>query len=387
MLLFFTILVISILSGAEVDLFIPSFPELQKIFHLSPFMVQFMLSANLVAYCLCSLFSGALGDRYNRRHIMLISLLLFLLGSLLCVVASNYPVLVMGRILQGIGMAGPSVLSYPLISDNYSIEKQAAMLGSLNGGTTLAMAFAPVIGSYVNLFSGWRGNFVVLLALSAFCLVMGFFVIPNRPGNPEISLSPKTYWPLICSKQFLTFMLAVSLFATAYWIFIGMAPILYMQNLDVPLAYFGFYQGAVCSIFAIICFISPHLLFKFGQKRCLYAGMALSILSVFFLIGLLVSATQNPLLITLVAMLMGAGAVFPMNILFPLALTVVPDAKGRATAFFMAARLVLTAVMLELVSYFYVGTFFPIGLTMIIFLSISMLCIVQLLSKKWVVLQ
>src|SRR4051812_1297398 len=107
---FFTVLMICILAGAEVDLFTPSFPELQRIFHLSPFMVQFTLSANFVAYCICSLFAGTLGDRYSKRSVILVSLGVFTLGSLLCVSALNYSTLIIGRILQGAGISGPAVL-------------------------------------------------------------------------------------------------------------------------------------------------------------------------------------------------------------------------------------------------------------------------------------
>ena len=53
---FFTIFVMYTLCGAEIDLFVPSFPELQKVFNLSPFMVELTLGVNLVAHCLTSLF-------------------------------------------------------------------------------------------------------------------------------------------------------------------------------------------------------------------------------------------------------------------------------------------------------------------------------------------
>ena len=56
---FITILLIQVLCGMEMDLFIPSFPELQKVFVLSPFMVQMTISINFLCFCVCSLFAGA----------------------------------------------------------------------------------------------------------------------------------------------------------------------------------------------------------------------------------------------------------------------------------------------------------------------------------------
>ena len=98
MKLFLTILMISILAGTEVDLFIPSFPELQRVFNLSPFLMQLTLSINFIAYCICALFAGALGDRHSRRTVILISLWIFILGSLMCVTAHYYVVLILSLI-------------------------------------------------------------------------------------------------------------------------------------------------------------------------------------------------------------------------------------------------------------------------------------------------
>jgi DHA1 family bicyclomycin/chloramphenicol resistance-like MFS transporter len=383
MLLFFTVLLIEILYGAEVALFVPSFPELQHTFHLSPFLVEFMISANLVAYCFCGLFTGILGDRYNRRRVILISLWIFLLGSFFCVTAPTYTFLLLGRILQGIGMAGPAVLSYPVISDYYPIEKQAAMMGLLNGVTTLAMAFAPVLGSYINFYFGWHGNFLTLLILSVMCLTMSHLFIPNHLGDKTVSLSPKTYLPLLCSPIFMTFMGAICLLITPYWVFIGMAPILYMHTLGISLKAFGYYQGSLAGVFSIVCLLSPMILLHAGKKNCLLAGMVFCLLSALSMSILLILHNHQPLLITAAVLFMAAGAVFPVNILFPLALTVLDNSKGRASAVLLAGRLLLTAVTLSIVSYFYDNSFFTTGLSMIIALVLSMLFIVQILSKKW----
>jgi DHA1 family bicyclomycin/chloramphenicol resistance-like MFS transporter len=383
-MLFFTLLMIDILAGAEVDLFIPSFPELQALFHLSPFLVQFMLSANLSVYCVCSLFAGALGDRYNRRTIMLSSLYILVLGSILCVVANTYPILLAGRVLQGIGMAGSMILVFPILLETFPAEKQAAKMGVLNGASNLALAAAPVIGSYVSLFFGWRGNFVVLLLLSVFCLIAGYFVFPNRPGNPKVSLSLTSYWPLFRSSKLLLFTAFFCFMASAYWVFIGMAPILYMQDLGVSLKNFGYYQGSIACAFGITSLVSPMLLTRFGHAKCFHTGVWITVSSVIMFACLF--HTQHPLLITLAAVIMAIGTLFPVNIMFPQALNTIEHASGKANAFIMSTRLILTALTLAIVSYFYQGEFFLIGLSMVFFLVVSLGCIVILVWKKWLTL-
>ncbi|MCT4635754.1 MAG: MFS transporter [Rickettsiales bacterium] len=70
-----TIMFMDILGGAEIDLFTPSFPELQAQFNLSPFLVEGLLSINLIGFCLSLFFIGGLADRYGRKLIIFICLI------------------------------------------------------------------------------------------------------------------------------------------------------------------------------------------------------------------------------------------------------------------------------------------------------------------------
>ncbi len=376
---FITVLLIQILCGMEIDLFIPSFPELQHIFSLTPVMVQLTLSVNFAALCVCSLFAGALGDRFNRKHVLLFGLLMFVLGSLCCVFAANFTVLLVGRFLQGMGISAPAILSFPVLLEDYSNQEQAGVMGIINGAKTLAMAVAPVIGSFVNLYFSWRGNFTILLILGLLCLISSVFAIPSKPDNKSISLSLWSYAPLIKSSQFLRLVLGLSLLTSAYWLFMAMAPIFYMESMQVSLKHFGFYQGSLSLTFALVCIMSP-LVFKWwGQSRLLASGLVICFLSALLIIAMVFLQVKEPLLITCVLILFSIGVVFPINIIYPALLEIVPHAKGRAAGLGQAILLVMTAVMLETVAYFYQGEFLPIGLAM--FVSICCAIILLIVYK------
>jgi len=381
---FITILFIEILAGMEVDLFIPSFPELQEVFDLSPFLVQLTLSVNFISYCICSLFAGTLGDRYNRRHVMLGSLAIFVFGSIFCVFAPNFSILLLGRLLQGIGMAGPAVLAFVLIADEYPIEKQASIIGIYNGICNLSVAVAPVLGSYVNLFFNWRGNFVLLLILGIISLVMGYFTIPNRKPDPSISLSLKSYWPLLASAKLMTYVLGISFLAVPYWVFVGMSPVLYMEDMGVPLTHFGFYQGAIAGVFSLISLLSPKILTAFGQRNCLFYSEILCFITTSIMLLIALFGIHQPMIITASMLVLAAVVVFPFNILYPLSLEIIPNSKARTAALMNAGRLSLTALALSCVSYIYAGTFLPIGITIFITTSIALGFFSIFHRKKWI---
>lgn len=381
--LFFTVVIIEILAGAELDLFIPSFPELQSKFELSPFMVQLTVSANFIPYCVFSLLAGILGDRFDRRHVILASLVIFVLGSLLCVFAFSFTTLVLGRFLQGTGMAGPAILAFVVLADKYPLEKQPAMLGMINGITNLAMTIAPVIGSYVNLYYNWRGNFCILLILGMVSLIASYFVIPNKSGNSKASLSLKSYWVLFSSRKLMFFVMAICLMTVSYWTFIGMAPILYMEGMGINLKYFGLYQGSLAGAFSIISILSPKLLTWYGQKKCLYYSLFLYIFSVVVLFFVTMSGIQDPMVITGVMIIYAIAAVFPVNILYPISLEVIENSKSRIAALINGIKLLGIAFTLELISYFYVGRFLPLGSALLIMLTLGLFLVWKIFHQGW----
>src|SRR4051794_12004758 len=111
-MLLLTMILLDILGGAEVDLFVPSFPELKKEFALTPFWVEALLSVNFIGYCLSLIFVGGLADRYGRKPIILTGLVIFVIGSFTCLKAESFEFLLIGRFLQGVGVAAPAILSF-----------------------------------------------------------------------------------------------------------------------------------------------------------------------------------------------------------------------------------------------------------------------------------
>ena len=128
-----TIILMDIVVGMEFDIFVPSFPQLQHYFNLSPFWVEALLSINFVGYCLGLFFVGGLADRYGRKPILLVGFSIFILGSLSCVWAVSYYFLLVGRFLQGVGIAAPTILSFLIIADSYPLKKQQYLMAMLNG--------------------------------------------------------------------------------------------------------------------------------------------------------------------------------------------------------------------------------------------------------------
>jgi len=221
-----TVILMDLLAGMEFDLFVPSFPELQSHFNLSPFWIESLLSMNFVGYCISLFIVGNLADHYGRKPIILLGLITFIIGSVFCLLASSYSFLVAGRFLQGIGIASPAILSFLLIADSYSLKQQQFWMAMLNGVKNTAVAIAPVIGSYIILYFHWHGNFIILLLLGILAFMMSILFIPYQLPEHKETILFKGYIPLFQSSSLMLLMANIIFMFVPYWIFVGMSPLL-----------------------------------------------------------------------------------------------------------------------------------------------------------------
>lgn len=368
-----TVILMDLLTGMEFDLFVPSFPELQHQFHLSPFLVEGLLSANFIGYCLSLFFVGSLADYYGRKPIILSGLIIFIFGSMFCLLGISYPLLLAGRFLQGIGIAAPAILSFLIIADAYPLKKQQYFMAMLNGAMNTAVAIAPVIGSYLTLYFHWRGNFSVLLFLGIFVFVMAICFIPvyKLPQHKE-ALSFRGYVPLFQSKSLVLLMMNIIFMFMPYWVFVGMSPLLYIKSLKVGLAHFGYYQGVLALVFAIGSIVFGLIIHRFEQIKLLrllnpfYAASLVSIALV------TIANSSSPLLITLAFLIFIISQIIPSNLLGPVCLNFIPQAKGKISAVLQGSRLIFSALSLQIAGYFYHGSFREIGIIIAFFIIMGM---------------
>ena len=376
-----TIILMDIVVGMEFDIFVPSFPQLQHYFNLSPFWVEALLSINFVGYCLGLFFVGGLADRYGRKPILLVGFSIFILGSLSCVWAVSYYFLLVGRFLQGVGIAAPTILSFLIIADSYPLKKQQYLMAMLNGCVNVSVAAAPVIGSYVALYFHWQGNFIVLLGLGFIVFFMTLFFIPmyKLPGIKK-TLSFRGYIPLFQSKPLMLLVIHIVFMAVPYWIFVGISPLLYMKGLGVSLAHFGYYQGIIALVFALGSVLFGLIIHEYEQKNILHVANGIFIASFMMIAVIAFFNSTSPMLITFVLIFFSIGQVIPCTILYPLCLNFMPEAKGKIAAVLQVARLILTALSLQLTGFLYQGSFQMIGVILcgfILVASITLFFVIQ----------
>lgn len=380
-LLLFTVILMDLLVGMEFDLFVPSFPDIQHAFHLSPFWVETLLSVNFIGFCGSLFVVGSLADHYGRRPIILLGLGLFIVGSALCLWGPYFSYILCGRLLQGIGIAAPFILSFLIIADSYPLHQQQRLMAILNAVMNTAAAIAPVLGSYVALYMHWYGNFSLLFCLGIIVLCLAYVVVPHYPLSPQKhSLSWRGYVTILHPPTLRAIILHFLCMFVPYWIFVGISPVLYMRDLGIDLRHFGYYQGSLALTYALGCTLFSTVTQRVSQRTLLFASAIIFCLSLGGICLLSIQHHADPLWITLVMIVFVIGQILPSIILYPICLDILPQAKGRVSAIIQGGRLILSALSLQIAGYFYQHSFRNIGILLGIFILLSIVTLFHVIG-------
>lgn len=382
-MLLFTIILMDFLTGMEFDLFVPSFPELKDHFQLSSSWVEMSLTVNFIGYCIGLFVTSGIADRHGRKPMILLGLFIFILGSLLCLSASSYLVILVGRFFQGVGIAPPAILSFLIIADRYPMQKQQVLMSILNGSKNMAVAFAPVLGSLIADHFHWQGNFATLLMLGMMTFLLTLLFVPYYKPVHSTTLSMwNVYRAIFKSKSIVLLLVYFILMFVPYWVFVGISPLLYMKDLGVSLSQFGFYQGSLALTFALGSLLFGFIVTKYDQKKMLSFGNQIFIVSLMSIMLVTLVNGQHPLFITLAFIPFIIGQIIPSNILFPMYLHLMPDAKGKLTAIVQEGQLIFASLGLQIAGYFYAGTFRSVGLIISFYIAVGIV-VMTFVLKQW----
>ncbi len=151
----------------SIDSMLPGLPEIaRELSPLDPNKAQLVLTSFVLGMGLGTFVCGPLSDRFGRRVIMLIGALLYCVGAFFAWRAQSLEVMLVARVLQGIGASGPRIVSMAVVRDLYAGRDMAKIMSFIMMVFTLVPAVGPLIGAGLIAISDWRGIFVAFMCFS-----------------------------------------------------------------------------------------------------------------------------------------------------------------------------------------------------------------------------
>lgn len=357
MLLPFLLILSLIAKFIEIDISVPSFPDMVHYFNVSEGTIQLTIAYNFLGFCIGGLFFGPLSECYGRRRIMIIGNTLLLIGAVGCVFAPSIFWLLISRFVQGIGVS-TSVVVFAIVADSYKGDEAVKFIGIMNSVLTVVMAIAPVLGSFINEIVGWRGNYASVAVICLISWVLLLLALPEtKKDRDTFSLKKmmKDYRKLLSNPRFVTLSLMSSLFSAAYMSFITCGPFLYMKTFGLSSTIYALHQGAIVGCFSLISLFAGKILQKLGAIKCVISGTSVGAIGSLLLVIFSIIVPHSFYLVTLSMIIFSIGCAICQPVIFNASINVFPEIKGTASSAVSFIRAFIMAIFIGLTSYVYNG--------------------------------
>lgn len=335
------------LAEAEIDIVVPSFPGMMNYYGTSVAQTEWVLTFNLIAHGIAGLVIGSLADVYGKRKTLLAGLIVFILGSVLTIFSGSFELLLLGRILQGAGMASPMVVGYLIIIQGVNESKKEQRIATLNGVANISLAFSPAIGGLFVVFFSWHASFKLLLALGIIALLIGLYIVP-KDRQEHIARSNGTYSMLLKDSKQLKLIFATLFLPAAWFTFVGLSSILYVNYMGVSVMQYALYQGGIALVYGFISLYLHKIIELLSKKVVERISLGLLILATVGIIAGYILNWYTPAYLTTTMLIGSVGSIYLTNRSQILAVTYHSAWAGKASALIMLGRWLLTAILLQI---------------------------------------
>ena len=340
---------------------------------------QLVVSALFFGLASGQMIYGPLSDHYGRKPLIQAGLFLFILGSLLSMLSTSFAVMLLGRFLQGLGIAGPRIVSVAMVRDRYSGNRMARIMSLILTVFVLVPMIAPALGQGLLLIGHWRLIFGALLMIALIGSAWLYFgqaetLAKDRRLPLSIRSMATAIFETLRHPVARGYTLAAGLIFGAFLGYLNSAAQIFQIQYGLGLL-FPVYFSALSLAFGTASLLNARLVMRFGMQvlaRRALIGLASS--SALFLSITLATGGHPPLL---AFMLYLSVTFFAVGMLFgnfnALAMEPLGHIAGVAAGVIGTLTTLLSVLLGGMIGYAYDGTISPVvgGFALFGFLSLT----------------
>ncbi|MEO1188853.1 MAG: multidrug effflux MFS transporter [Pseudomonadota bacterium] len=365
----------------------PALPIIQGHYAISTGVTQLVFSVSAFSIALATLLYGPLSDRYGRRPAIIAGLTIYIIGSVVCILAPSIEWLIFGRVVQAVGGCAGMVLSRAIVRDLFDRERAAQMIAYITMGMVIAPMFAPVIGGALIDAFDWRAIFVfgALIGIAIFVFVYRDLNETAPPGTSDVTgpaAMLRAFGTLLTSRAYLAYCLQGSFSMSVFFAFLAGAPYLVIQTYGQTPSTYGLYFILISASFILGNFTAARLSARFGSDRMIMVGSGGALLGASIALGFALSgswtsiALFGPMCLTAffqgMSMPNGQAAV----------VSVFPQMAGSASGLAGFVQMGTAASVAQLVGMLQNGTPFPIVVAMSLCALAALISIIMAVRSR-----
>lgn len=277
------------LPALSIDAMLPALPMIGSDLAVTNSNdLQLIISSLFLGIGIGQLFYGAFSDSKGRKPAIYLSICIFIIGSLLSIYATNFTVMLFGRFLQGLGAAGPRIVTVALVRDEYEGRAMARVMSFIMTIFILVPVIAPALGQLILLVADWRAIFAMLLLLSVIIAV--WFSTRQIETLTASQRVPVSYTRILSEvKEIFSYRASVGYGITSGLIFGALVGYLssiqpILQDLYGLGSKFALYFGLIATSIGAASLLNAALVMRYGMHLLSrIALVSLTIISIAFL--------------------------------------------------------------------------------------------------------
>lgn len=245
--LVFYLVLLSAFGSFVNDMYLPTLPDMVRSFHTTTSTVQLGLTFGMIGLGVGELILGPLSDRFGRKPILIIALIVFAIGAMCSVWSKTIHEFIWWRLVQGLGASGGYFLARTIPADLYkgrALAKVMALVGAING---FAPASSPVIGGFVGDTWGWQGIFWILFGFSILLLCLSALFKESLPPSQRVNGGLRrafgNYSILMHNRFFVIHTLMKGAALGVLFAYISSAPFIIQDRYGYSQSQFGLFMG------------------------------------------------------------------------------------------------------------------------------------------------
>ena len=260
------------LVAMSIDSMLPALGQIASDLNAySPNSRQHVLTAFFAGLTVGQLIYGPISDITGRKPAIVAGIILFVVGGLMCSFATTYETMIIGRVIQGFGAAGPRIVSAAMVRDLYEGRAMARVMSFVMAIFILVPILAPSIGQVILFFGDWRLIFMALVATAILSLIWISF--GQRETLPEERRSPFSAGPILqsayeCIRNPVTmgYALGTGFIFGAFICYLGTAQQIFQEQYTLG-RLFPVFFGVLAASIGIASIVNARLVMRFGMRK------------------------------------------------------------------------------------------------------------------------
>ena len=171
----FTVLIMTFMVCLDSTVVTVALPVMQKELGVGLDRIQLVSSVYLLATCVAMLPFGRLGDVRGKVGVFQLGVIVFTVGSLLCGLSASLEVLILARIVQGVGCAAAMANNMGIITESCPARERGRAMGILATFVALGMMCGPVLGGMLVASFPWESIFLINLPIGVISFIVGLY--------------------------------------------------------------------------------------------------------------------------------------------------------------------------------------------------------------------